>query len=100
MAFWVYILKCSDGTYYTGHTDDIDKRLYEHQQGIFRDAYTYRRRPVELIFSQDFGTRAEAQEAEIQIKGWSRKKKEALMASDWVELSRLAQRKKRPLPER
>ncbi|MGE0665567.1 MAG: GIY-YIG nuclease family protein [Sphingomonadales bacterium] len=94
MAFWVYILKCSDGTYYTGHTDDIDKRLGEHIYGRFPDAYTYRRRPVVLIFSQEFPTRLEALETEARIKGWSRKKKEALMASDWEELSRLSHRKK------
>ncbi|MGE0668048.1 MAG: GIY-YIG nuclease family protein [Sphingomonadales bacterium] len=99
MAFWVYILKCADDTYYTGHTDDIDKRLGEHIYGHFPDAYTYKRRPVELVFSQEFPTRWEAQETEKRAKGWSRRKKEVLMASNWEELSRLAKRKKKPKPE-
>lgn len=74
MAFWVYILRCSDGSYYTGHTDNLEKRISEHQSGRIH-AYTSTRLPVELVFEQDSRTREEALAAEQQIKGWSRKKK-------------------------
>lgn len=89
MSFWVYILRCVDDSYYTGHTDDLGKRIGEHQAGLC-GGYTASRLPVELVFSQDFPTREEALSAEQQIKGWSRKKKEAMMRGDWAELSRLA----------
>jgi len=66
-----------------------------HQSGEL-GGYTATRRPVELIFSADLPTREEAVESERQIKGWSRKKKEALMAGDWAELSRLARSRSSP----
>jgi len=88
-SFWVYILQCSDGSYYTGHTDDLGKRFYQHQSGAL-EGYTHSRRPVKLIFQQMFSTRDEAFAAERKIKGWSRKKKEAMMRGDWEEVSRLA----------
>lgn len=89
--FWVYILKCADNSYYTGHTDDLDKRFAQHQTGLIHSCYTFKRRPVTLVFSQTFSSRDEALAAERQIKGWSRKKKEAMMRGDWIEVSRLAQ---------
>jgi len=92
MSFYVYILKCSDGSYYTGHTDNIENRLSEHQAGN-TTSYTQTRLPVTLMFMQDFGTRPEALEAEMKIKKWSRKKKEALIAQDWDLLKKLAHRR-------
>jgi len=89
MSFWVYILKCADGSYYTGHTDNLEKRIGEHRSGAF-GGYTSTRLPVELVFSQDFSSREEALTSERQIKGWSRKKKEAMLRGDWNEVSRLA----------
>jgi putative endonuclease len=89
MAFWVYILCCADGSYYTGHTDNLEKRVGEHLAGGYCE-YTTTRLPVELVFSQLFPTRQEALASERQIKGWSRKKKEALLRGDWAELKRLA----------
>jgi len=86
MAFWTYILRCADGSYYTGQTDDLDRRIAEHQGGGFCD-YTARRKPCELVWSQEFSTRLEALEAERRIKPWSRRKKEALIAGDWAALS-------------
>ena len=88
--FWVYILKCVDGSYYTGHTDDLEVRFLQHQNGEIKSCYTFKRRPVQLVFSQEFTTREEALASERQIKGWSRKKKEAMMRGDWQEVSRLA----------
>ncbi len=89
MSFWVYILRCSDNSYYTGHTDNLEKRIAEHQQGLC-GGYTSTRLPVELVFNQACTTREEALAAEQQIKGWGRKKKEAMMRGDWAEVSRLA----------
>ncbi len=91
MTFYVYILKCSDNSYYTGHTDNLEQRLSQHQQRYFRTCYTATRLPVELLYCQEFPTREEALTSERQIKGWSRKKKEAMMRGDWNEVSRLAQ---------
>ncbi|MBB4857137.1 putative endonuclease [Novosphingobium chloroacetimidivorans] len=86
MAFWAYILKCADGRFYTGHTDDLERRMGEHQHGGFCD-FTTRRRPVTLFWSQDFATRYEPLSAELQIKKWSKAKKEALAAGDRNRLS-------------
>ena len=92
MPFWVYILKCNDGSYDTGHTDNLEGRVAVHQEGRL-GGYTKSRRPVTLIFSEQLGTRVEALEMEQRIKGWSRKKKEAMMRGDWKEVSRLAKNK-------
>jgi predicted GIY-YIG superfamily endonuclease len=89
MSFWVYILRCADRSYYTGHTDNLEQRIGEHQLCLC-GGYTSSRLPVELVFSQDFTAREEALSSEQQIKGWSRKKKEAIMCGDWAEVSRLA----------
>ncbi len=94
--FWVYILRCADGSYYTGHTDNLERRIGQHHAGEC-DGYTVTRRPVELAWSQECVTRVDALSAEMQIKGWSRKKKEAMMRGDWTEVSRLA-RSKSALP--
>jgi putative endonuclease len=83
MAYYVYILKCSDGSYYTGSTADLSKRIYEHQQGFESSAYTFRRRPIQLIWSEELETYNEALLHEHQIKGWSRVKKEALIRGDF-----------------
>ncbi len=89
MAFWVYLLRCADGSYYAGHTDDLDTRIGEHMTGAC-GGYTATRMPVERVWSQECPTRIEALNFERQIKGWSRAKKEALTRGDWEEISRLA----------
>ena len=88
--FWMYILECSDGSYYTGHTDDLEKRLAEHMTGAIRSCYTFERRPLALVHSSQFVSRDEALAMERRVKGWSRAKKEALIRGDWNEVSRLA----------
>ncbi|MGP1281622.1 MAG: GIY-YIG nuclease family protein [Parasphingopyxis sp.] len=95
MTFWTYLLKCSDGRFYAGHTDDLDRRISEHQSGLFT-GYTYRRRPVELVWQQDFPARDQARAAERQIKGWRREKKQALIDGDWDLLSELSRTAKNP----
>ena len=93
MAFYVYMLLCSDGSVYTGHTDNLEARLAAHHDGRFR-GYTFRRRPVRLIFREQFSTRDDAFRAEREIKGWSRAKKLALAQGNWREIQRLSQRRR------
>ena len=82
---WVYILECSDGSYYTGSTENLEKRLAEHNEGLF-GGYTSKRLPVKLIFCSEMPTIHDAFLRERQIKGWSRRKKEALINNDWERL--------------
>ena len=89
MSFWVYILKCVDGSYYIGHTDNLEYRLAQHQSGEI-PGYTRFRRPVELAFSEYFDSREQAFENERRLKGWSRAKKEALIRGDWEAVSELS----------
>ena len=96
MPFWVYILRCADGSYYTGHTDNLENRMGQHNTSAITSCYTFKRRPLTLAFSQEFVTREEALGAEQQIKGWGRKKKEAMMRGDWAEVSRLAHERRSP----
>jgi len=95
MPFWTYILHCRGGVFYTGHTDDLEKRIAEHQSGLVC-GFTSQYLPAELVWSDEFGTRNEALIAERRIKGWSRAKKLALIRGDWNEISRLAKGKSRP----
>jgi predicted GIY-YIG superfamily endonuclease len=89
VAFWTYMLRCADARYYVGHTDALEPRLAQHEAGKGSD-FTARRRPVALVWSETFSTREEALAAERQVKGWSRAKKEALIAGDWKRVSELA----------
>ena len=82
MSYAVYILKCSDGTYYTGLTKDLVGRIQDHQKGIRITSYTYSRRPIELVWNVVTESYPEALLWEQKIKGWSRAKKEALIRSD------------------
>jgi tRNA/rRNA methyltransferase len=90
VSFYTYMLRCADQSYYVGHTEDLDARLAQHQNGDF-PGYTHKRRPVELVWCGDFPTRHEALKFEARIKGWSRAKKEALILGDWDKISALAQ---------
>jgi tRNA/rRNA methyltransferase len=91
LNFHAYLLRCSDGSYYAGHTDDLDARVAQHQSGSI-SGYTEKRRPVQLVWSEQFSEPDQAFAAERQIKGWSRAKKEALIKGDW-ELVRAHARK-------
>jgi tRNA/rRNA methyltransferase len=92
MSFWAYILRCADGSYYTGHTDDLEQRFGQHESGAFSTCYTFDKRPVDLAWSDYFQTREEALTVERQIKGWSRAKKEALIKGDFSAVQRLAKK--------
>ena len=90
MAFFDYILRCADGSYYTGHTDSLESRIAAHERGEL-PGYTHTRRPVRLVYAEGFYSREEALASERQIKGWRRAKKEALIKRDWERLIELSQ---------
>ncbi len=89
---YLYILRCSDGSYYVGSATNLDMRLAEHRTGEGGD-YTARRLPVTLVFSDQFPTLHEAFLCERQVKGWTRAKKEALIRRDYDALIELARSK-------
>lgn len=91
--YFVYIVRCSDDSFYTGVTNNLGKRVNEHNSGLF-EGYTQNKSPVKLEFSQDFSDINEAIRAEKQIKGWSRAKKEALISGNWNLLVRLSNHNK------
>jgi len=90
--YFVYIVECSDHSYYTGVTSNLEKRLKEHNYGIFH-GYTSTRLPVKLVYSNRFTDVNDAIKAEKQIKGWSRAKKEALINIDFELLKKLSRSK-------
>jgi putative endonuclease len=90
MSAIVYILLCADGSYYVGITRaTLEPRIAQHDAGTF-DGYTARRRPVRLVFHQEFQRITDAIAAERQVKGWRRAKKEALIRGDFEALRKLA----------
>src|SRR5215204_5884622 len=91
----VYILLCNDNSYYTGLTNDLDRRIWQHNMGVFPECYTFKRRPLRLVWVIKIETANEANNLELQIKGWSRQKKEALINGDIEELKRLSNYKKK-----
>ena len=95
MSFWAYMLHCNGGKFYTGHTDDLERRVTQHSTGALPE-FTRDYLPVRLVWSQEFPTRDEAREAERRVKGWSRAKKMALIRGDWVKISALAKSKGSP----
>ncbi len=90
-VYYVYILQCADGSYYTGMTNNLDRRIAEHEKGLETTCYTYSRIPLLLKYCIDFQYVNDAIKREKQIKRWSRKKKEALIKGDFEELMRLAE---------
>nr|WP_313809708.1 GIY-YIG nuclease family protein [Allomuricauda sp.] len=84
--YFVYILKCSDNSFYIGVTNDILSRENQHNEGLNISSYTFARRPVKLVWCQEFLNPTEAIHREKQLKGWSRKKKEALIQKDYDSL--------------
>ncbi|MDT0648860.1 GIY-YIG nuclease family protein [Autumnicola edwardsiae] len=84
--FFVYIVQCSDESFYTGVTSNLEKRLYQHNSGHYKDAYTFTRRPVKLKWYEQFTDPHQAFKLEKQLKGWSRRKKKALIEENWERL--------------
>ncbi|ULC59362.1 GIY-YIG nuclease family protein [Flaviramulus sp. BrNp1-15] len=91
--YYVYILKCSDETYYTGLTSNLTKRIIEHKTGKHTDSYTYKRRPIILEYYAEFTNVDIAIQTEKQIKKWSRAKKKALIKNEYERLPNLAKKK-------
>ena len=91
LAYYVFLLRCADGSYYGGQTNNLEHRLATPERGAI-EGYTLSRRPVELVFSDQFSTRQEAFHRERQIKGWSGAEKEALIEGDWDGLAELSNR--------
>ena len=98
MHYWVYLLRCRDGSYYAGHSDDLEARLWQHREGLGCD-WTSRRRPVELVWCEAAPTREEALAFERRVKRWTRAKKEALIAGDWKRIGWLARPPHERAPE-
>ena len=93
MEYHVYMLQCSDNSFYIGVTNDVDRRLHEHVTGTSADAYTFKRRPVTLVYSATFSEVQDAISWEKQIKRWSKAKKKALMKGQEEILIALAKRR-------
>ncbi|WP_034061100.1 GIY-YIG nuclease family protein [Lacinutrix jangbogonensis] len=92
-TYYVYILECSDKSYYTGFTSKLQARVIEHQTGKYPDSYTHNRRPIKLVFHAEFTNPNQAIESEKQIKKWSRAKKEALINNAFENLPNLSKKK-------
>lgn len=92
MKGYLYILECSNGTYYTGSTIDLEKRISEHQEGIGAN-YTKKFTPVKLVYSGEFESIELAFRKEKQIQNWSHGKKKALIEGDWERLKSFARSK-------
>ncbi len=92
-TMYVYILKCSDNSYYVGVTNNLEERINQHHFGINIDCYTYSRRPLQLVYHEIFNSPQEAINFEKKLKGWSRAKKEALIKKDFSLLKSLSKKK-------
>lgn len=84
--YYVYIVECSDKSFYIGITSNLERRIYEHNAGLKKDSYTFTRRPVDLKWFEKFTNPEEAIKVEKQLKGWSRRKKIALIEENWEKL--------------
>ena len=88
-GYYVYILRCRDKSLYIGQTSDPAGRLFQHQNGLVK-GYTHGKRPVQMVWCEEFGSRMEALDVEWRLKKWSRAKKEALIVGDWARVEELA----------
>jgi predicted GIY-YIG superfamily endonuclease len=98
MAAWAYMLRCADGSFYVGCTTDLDTRIGQHHGGE-QPGYTASRRPVVLVWAEEFQRVEDAIAAEQRIKGWTRLKKEALIRGDWDTIRQFGSRAKRDVEE-
>ncbi len=91
--YWTYILKCTDDSFYVGITNNLDQRVLQHNSGEDSTCYTYKRRPVELVYHQMFQNPNDAIAFEKKLKGWSRAKKIALINGQFERLPELSKKK-------
>ena len=89
MSFWTYLLHCNGGYFYVGHTDNLERRIAQHETGAV-PGFTRDHLPASYVWSEEFPTRIEAKAMEKRLKGWSRAKKMALIRGDWAQISDLA----------
>ncbi len=82
--YFVYMVKCNDGTFYTGIAKDLEKRLSEHNHSLLAAKYTRPRRPVKLVFAKEFETRSLALKEECRIKKLSKKEKLTIIAANGI----------------
>ena len=92
MAGYMYILECADGSYYVGSTTDLNRRLWEHQEGMGGE-YTSKRLPVKLVYAEEYSSITEAYQREKQVQGWGRKKRKALIDGRIEDLIKFAKKK-------
>lgn len=88
--YYVYILECNDESYYTGVTNNLEERIAQHESGYVITCYTFKRRPLKLVYSVQMDDINQAIALEKQIKGWSRKKKQAFINEEWDKLKTLS----------
>lgn len=88
---YLYILKCSNNSYYTGSTIDLERRLNQHKTGMGAN-YTKKHLPIELVYVEKYDKISDAFYREKQIQGWSKKKKEALINGDFNKLKELSKK--------
>ena len=100
MNYFVYMLLCSDRSFYIGLTSDLSKRMNEHEMGVEPSSYTHSRRPIKLVWAQEFPSHEDAFAFERQIKGWSRAKKKALINDDWEEIHQIVRRERKSREEK
>lgn len=89
-TYYVYILRCFDGTFYVGMMNDIERRVNEHSFGVDSDCYTYDRRPLQLVHVSEFAWVDQAIAFEKKLKSWSHRKKRAFVEGDWKAIKRYA----------
>jgi putative endonuclease len=89
-TIFVYILECSDDSFYVGVTNNVGRRFIEHISGLHEDSYTFSRRPLKLVYCKQFNSPMKAIEFEKQLKGWTKAKKIALIKNDLNLLHELA----------
>jgi putative endonuclease len=88
--YFVYMVQCADDSFYVGVTNDVERRINEHNFGLDPSSYTHERRPVRLVHCADFARIEDAIKWEKQLKGWSRAKKIALVEGDWKRVQELS----------
>jgi len=92
-SYYTHILECSDCKYYVGVTNNLERRIAEHQEGTVPKSFTYPRRPIKLVYCMELNSIEEAIDFEKQLKGWTRKKKEALINGEFELLPILSKKK-------
>ena len=95
-TYYVYMLRCFDGTFYIGVTDNLERRFAQHCHGEDPDCYTYIRRPLRIAYAGEFGSITQAIAFEKQMKGWSHRKKRAFAEKSWSQLKRFSKGRERP----